>query len=129
MSIDAEMKIFGLLADDIGAVPAVKLCAFFGALGRSLYIPHTPIRGHLVEKVIGPEAWGRLVESYGDTSLSVPKLELGPLRRAGMVVALSRHGVPLNLMAAAASCTQIRIAQIRKELVLQGIDSSVLDTP
>lgn len=126
MAISTDLRTFGKISEVIGAEAAAKLCGFFGGIGSSLSIPARPICGHVIERVIGRAAFILLIEKFGPGSLWVPKLDLAPLRRAGLVYALGRQGVSPSLQAALADCTPQRISQLRAELTLEGIDTSLL---
>jgi hypothetical protein len=122
-----DLAQFRKISDAIGAVPALQLCAFASAAARHFRVPSDPSQPHPTKRLIGDEAWAKLCETYGGTTLPIPALQLVPLRRAGLVAALARRGVPVSVQAAACGCSTGRISQLRDELELEGISASILD--
>lgn len=130
MAIQSELKTFDRLAAEIGGGPALLLCAFYGGMAHGAYVPTQPADGHVIENLIGREAFGWLVQAFGGETLCLPKLDgLRHIRAAGMVAALSRHGVPKHLQAAACDLTPRRIDQIRDQLRLEGFGNLMNETP
>lgn len=129
MAIASELKAFTHLASEIGGGPALLLCAFYGGMGHSCYVPAQPVDGHVIQNLIGREAFGWLCQAFGGETINLPRLNgLRSVQSAGMVAALSRHGVSKSLIAAACDLTPRRIQQIHHELRLQGF-GALLDAP
>nr|MBL8410718.1 hypothetical protein [Dechloromonas sp.] len=130
MAIQSELKGFDRLAAEIGGGPALLLCAFYGGMAHGAYVPAQPVEGHVIEKLIGREAFGWLCQAFGGETLCLPTLDgLRHIRSAGLVAGLSRHGVPKHLMAAACDLSTRRIEQIREQLRLEGFGDLMAATP
>lgn len=123
MSLRHELFAFGALADDIGAVPAMKLCAFYG--GFTVYIPVKFSPDHFLCRLLGEEAFRLLIACHGGEVLNPPAAEMLPLRRAGMVYRLSRYQVPMGVVAGALGLTRNRIHQLNKSIELECIDDLI----
>lgn len=121
MAISSDLKGFDRLAAEIGGGPALLLVSFYGGMAHGCYVPAQPVDGHVIEKLIGREAFGWLCQAFGGETLCLPTLDgLRHIRAAGMVAALARHGVPKTLMAAACDLSTRRIEQIKDQLRLEG---------
>lgn len=64
------------LAEDMGAIigfsNTLLICGTRG--GRTLYVPEAATPGHLLETLIGPAAFARMVEAWGGETLTLPAL-------------------------------------------------------
>ncbi len=123
MSIEFALRGFQEISDQIGGAPALMICAFFGGMGRPLYVPAQAIPGHTLEKLIGREAFGWLIAWRGGETLHVPSLKaLESVRRAGQIAALSKLGASRPAMAALCGVTERRVDQLLDQLRLEGFD-------
>lgn len=121
MALDADLKTFDRLAAEIGGAPALMLTAFCGVARRPLYIPAVIADDHLLVRLLGREPATWLAQAYGGESISIPNLDaLEHVKAAGLVAALSKHGVGANLMAAACDLSTRRIEQLRSQLAREG---------
>ncbi len=84
MGISSFMQV-ERIADQIGAHAALQLTGFFGGTGRRVYIPVEATPGHLIEKIIGPEAFTNLVAAFAGENIWLPLLDLAHLRNAGRI--------------------------------------------
>lgn len=121
MSILIGLRQFEKLAAAAGPSESLLLTAFYGQGSRSFYVPSEAIEGHPIDRLIGRQAFERLVAAFGGQTVSAPSLDcLQPIRHAGMISGLGRYGVPTVLMAAACDLTPRRVQQIRSQLALEG---------
>lgn len=125
MAVSTELRLFETLAHEIGPTAALLLCAFSG--GRTCYVPDTIPVGHWLRSLLGDEGASKLVMAHGGETLSIPTCELTPIRRAGMVHALRRHGLTDRLLARVIGVSLNRIQQIRKSLALEGFPDILSD--
>lgn len=109
-----NFKTFDELANSIGAVPALTLCSFFA--NTTVYIPDTPPHGHLIEKLIGLEAFTYLCRSHGSQTLNIPSLELLSIRRAGRLYQLQRLGASDGLAANLLGLSKKHVQGLKAEL-------------
>lgn len=109
-----SLKTFDDLANSVGAVPALILCSFFA--GTSIYVPDIPPPNHLVEKVIGADAFMYLCRSHGSQTVNIPALELTSIRRAGRVHQLQKLGVSDGLAANLLGISKKQIINLKREL-------------
>lgn len=108
------------IANQIGTSAALRLAAFWGGTGRQLYVPLEATPGHLIEKVIGPEAFGFLVQAYGGENLWLPQVDLEPLRNAGRVYLLRQSELSNNQIGNLLGLSKQRVQQINAALRLDG---------
>ena len=88
------------MANSIGVTAALRLFYFFAQNSETLYIPEKVIPGHLIEKVIGPEAFDYLVQTFGGETISIPNLgSIEATRREGWIFSLAKKGVPKKKIA------------------------------
>ena len=89
-----ELKLVEQYAETIGTAGAIRLSAFFGGSGRHIYCPTTADdQAHILCKLLGADAFQKLVAHYGGQRLRVPSLEIEHLRRAGKVWMLKQNNV------------------------------------
>lgn len=119
MAISA-FKQFERISDQIGGEAALRLHAFFGGLGRSVYVPTESTPGHILERLLGRESFVDLVRAFSGQTLSIPALDIAPLRNAGRVWALTRKNVSQTLVAGLLDISPARVCQIVKSLELEG---------
>jgi hypothetical protein len=113
--VTTDFKTFEDLANAIGAVPALKLCAFFASI-PSLYVPKTYIINHPIEHLIGIESFKHLIQAYGNKILKLPTLELLNLRRAGRLYQLNKLGASTALSAQLLGIGTRQVNQIKSQL-------------
>ncbi len=119
MAMICELRFFEALAADIGAGPALQLCAFFS--GRSCYVPEEFRPDHTFCKLLGEHAFLKLIATRGGETLNPPALDLKPLRNAGKVLLLSRHKLPVRTVANIVGLTPRRISQLIDEFRREGM--------
>lgn len=120
MAFSSDFVQVGRIADAIGVPAALTLCGFYGKSGQRLPIPLKATADHVLNNLIGIEAFQRLVDAFGGQPLPVPEVDLVPLRRAGMVYRLSRRSVPVSDIAQAAGINPRTVSQIKARLRLEG---------
>ena len=120
MAIQTSFARVEQIADQVGAAAALKLCAFWGGNGRRLYVPTTPLDGHLLEKIIGREAFINLVQAYPGEALWLPRVDLLPLQMAGRCWLLRDSEYSQNQIANLLGISPARVSQILKTLKLEG---------
>jgi hypothetical protein len=108
-------KTFDELSNSIGAVPALKLCSFFH--GTSLYVPQKWVHGHIIEKLIGREAFDYLIRGHGNETINIPELEMLDLRRAGRLHQLLKLGCSDTLAAQLIGVSKRQIHNIKTQLL------------
>lgn len=123
MSMQTDGGFFDELANDIGAVAALKLCAFFAH--SSLYVPQEFNPDHILCRVIGEDAFRLLIACRRGEGFTVPAMDVSLYRNAGMVYRLHRYKVPAQVMATLAGLSSRRIRQIQDELQLAGLAALV----
>lgn len=114
MAFSTEFAQIERIADVVGVRAALMLAGFFGKHGQRLYVPLETDQKHIISRLIGIDAFKKLVSAYGGENLSIPACDLKPLRRAGQIHRLSALGVPIGDQALA---TGIGIAGVK---VIQG---------
>lgn len=110
----ANLVTFDSLATHIGAVPALKLCAFFA--GRSLYVPQKWTPSHIIEKLVGREAFNYLINGFSNDVINIPEMELQDLRRAGRLHELLKLGASDALSAQLLGVSKRHILNIKNQL-------------
>lgn len=110
----SNLVTFDSLSTHIGAVPALKLCAFFA--GRSLYVPQKHSIGHIIEKLIGREAFDYLIQGYANDVINIPEMELLDLRRLGRLHELLKLGANDTLAAQLIGVTKRHILNMKNQL-------------
>lgn len=123
MAVQTNFKLLEQIADQVGAEAALRLCAFFGGVGRALYVPVKPSRNHVIELIIGEQAFADLCAAFPGQSVPVPTIDIAPLRNAGKVWAARDSGVQPGLLAHLTGLSKQRIGQIMSELRLEGFGS------
>lgn len=103
---------FTRLADAIGAMPAMVLCAFCES-SLSLYVPERYIPGHLLERVLGESAYLALIANYGGETIFLPSMHLTEVRRAGLICQLTRRGLSSQQIAALTDIGPARVRQVQ----------------
>lgn len=104
----------------VGLPATLKLCAFCGKAGQRVYVPIEATPGHLLERLLGTGAFAKLVAAEAGEFLPVPELDLGPMRRAGMVYRLSAKGVAVGDIAQATGLSTRAVQFIRAQQVGMG---------
>lgn len=131
MSVDQGVLLFERLANAIGPGAALKISAFYGQGSCTLYVPENVhvINGHRLEKLIGEEAFGYLVSSFGGETIPAPRLAcMDVLRRAGAIANLARYNVPPRIVAASLDLSERRVRQITEQLRLEGFAGLIDET-
>lgn len=108
------------IADQIGANAALKLSAFFGGTGRVCYIPVEATTGHVLEKIIGEEAFRNIVAAFAGETLWLPMVDLTPLRNAGRIWMLRESELSNGQIANLLGISRARVGQIVAALRLDG---------
>lgn len=108
------------LASVIGLPATLTLCGFFGKSGQRVYVPIETTPDHILQKLIGTEAFKKLVATHAGECLAIPEVDLTTLRRAGMVYRLSRREIPVSDIALATGCNPRTVHLIRAALRLEG---------
>ena len=103
---------FTRLADAIGAMPAMVLCAFCESI-LSLYVPARHIPGHLLERVLGESAFLDLIRNYGGETIFLPSMRLDEVRRTGLICQFSRRGFSSSQIAALTDIGPARVRQVQ----------------
>ncbi len=128
MALHADLRQFDDLANQIGGASALMLCAFFGQVGRNLYVPPSIGGDHLIARLIGAEAAGWLAAERGGETITLPSLKaLESIKAAGTIAALQRHQVPVGLLAGLTDLSTRRVEQIRDQLRLEGLADLLVD--
>lgn len=119
MSMTSHKTLAGY-AEHIGFEPTIALASFFGAAGKNLHIPMSADPDHIIAKVIGLEAFTRLVEVYGGERISIPQLEISPMRNAGRVWLLNQRNISASASASLLGLSVDRVRQINSSLRREG---------
>jgi len=120
MVINPSFKMAGRIAEVAGLPAALTLCAFAGKAAQRVYFPKSAEGNHLFKKLLGVEAFSRLVDAFGGQYVEVPELDLLPLRRVGMVYRLTNRGLPVGDIAQAVGINVRRVQAIRTQLRQDG---------
>jgi len=120
MTASTSFQQFQRVSDQVGGAAALRLHAFFGGLGGSVYVPEQATEGHILEKLLGRKAFIDLVAAYRGQTLHVARLNLEPLRNAGRIWALHRQNISRTNIAGLLSVTQARVGQVLKQLEADG---------
>jgi hypothetical protein len=118
MAFSTSLKQASRLADVVGFEGAVYLSAWFGQ--RQIYVPTTASDDHLLQKVIGEQAFSKLVKEHGGEYLDVPPIEAPAMRQAGLVHRLTAKGVSAADVAHVTGICPRSVRLIRKQLRLEG---------
>ncbi len=121
-------KTLAAYADVIGFESTVALAGFFGGSGVNLYVPSAAEPDHLISKLIGLEAFSKLVDTYGGQRLPIPALDLGALRNAGRVWELRQRNVSCKASANLLGLTAERVRQISEQLRREGFFDLATET-
>ena len=129
--VGGELRAFRKLADSIGLEAALILRAWSG--GQQLSIPRRFDAGHLLCRLIGPEAFRRLIESYaGEDALHIPACELAAVRRTAVVHRLTAAGLGAKPISQFAGCTDRQVQRLQSHLRgtgrLFGLDDTDAET-
>jgi len=116
----STFKLLDRIAIEIGLEPTLQLAGFFGGQGRALYVPLKPTPGHVIEKVIGEQAFADLCMAFPGESVPVPQVDLTPLRNAGRVWWLRETGLSAPQIANLLGISKQRVGQIQTSLRLEG---------
>jgi hypothetical protein len=103
---------FSELANAIGALPALTLCAF-NESSLSLYVPERYIPGHLLERVLGQSAFLDLIRAFGSETIFPPSMHLNEVRRTGLICQLTRRGLSSQQIAALTDIGPARVRQVQ----------------
>lgn len=113
--VSAELRGFRKLADTVGLEAALLLRAWAG--GQQLSIPRRCDPGHILCRLLGADAFSRLVETFGpDGLLFVPAVELAAVRRTGIVHRLSAVGLGARPISQYANCTERQVQRLQSHL-------------
>lgn len=118
------METFERVSEVIGPVAALRLLCFFAGR-KALYIPEKATANHLIARLVGPEKFADMVVALGGQTISIPNLDMEPVRRAGIVLESVQRGLPYSVIALATGVSKARVCQIVKEL--EGRDYSKFD--
>ena len=106
---------FERLAETIGPTPAMTLCAFASAR-PTLYIPDNYTAGHILERLLGENAFLSLVANFGGETFTPPAMMLQPVRALGKVYALTRAGLTAQQIADPTGLGYRNIKHLQKRL-------------
>lgn len=121
MAITTDFAQAGRLCDVLGLSATLTLCGWFGRDGSKVYVPTTNRdENHLLRKLVGDDAFEKMVNTWPGEYLSIPRLDLTPLQRAGLVHRLTKHGIPDNDLAMIAGVTRRHVSHIKNQLRLEG---------
>lgn len=113
--VGGELRAFRKLADAIGLEAALLLRAWSG--GQQLSIPRRFDAGHLLCRLIGPEAFRRLIENYtGEGCIHIPAVDLAAVRRAAVVHRLTAAGLGAKPISIFAGCTDRQVQRLQSHL-------------
>lgn len=112
---NADFLMAERICNVVGLPATLKICAFFGRPGARVYIPVEATPGHLLERLIGAEAFAALVAAEGGEAIQIPEIDLGPMKRAGAIYRLSKRGVPAVDIAAAVGLNLRTVQLIRQQ--------------
>ena len=113
--VRAEVIAFGKLASLLGLEGAMLLRAWAG--GQQLSVPRKVDQGHILCRLLGEQAFRRLVEAYGpDGLLFVPACNLDSVRRTGIIHRLSAVGLGARPISQYADCTERQVQRIQSHL-------------
>lgn len=122
MAFSTDFVHVGRLAEVVGLPAALTLAGFFGKAGQRIRVPvSTDDTDHILVKVIGADAFKKLVDTHPGEYLAIPEIDLSVLRRAGLIYRLSRRQVPIGDIALAAGCGLRTVHQIKSTLRLEGL--------
>lgn len=100
------------LADAIGALPAMTLCAFCES-SASLYVPNFHQPGHMLERVLGESAYLQLIAHFGGETICLPAMRFEQERRLGLIYRLTRRGLSNYEIAKRTDIGSPRILQVQ----------------
>jgi len=120
------------LLDDISAVigftPTVLLASWFG--GTQIRVVSKFDENHLVAKIIGVRAFERLVGTFGDTNIHIPKVAIHQrFLRWKRVHDLLLAGSSVNAIVEELGITIQHVHNIRRDLEDSGILPIILREP
>lgn len=120
MGVQTSFARVEQIADQVGANAALRLTSFFGGTGRRLYVPLVATPNHLLEKIVGREAFVNLVAAFGGESLWLPLIDINPLRNAGRVWLLRESNLSDVQIGNLLGISKQRVGQIVASLRLDG---------
>jgi hypothetical protein len=103
---------FEQLANAIGALPALTLCAFCES-SVNLYVPGLYQPGHMLERVLGESAYLALIANFGGETIFPPAMRFEQERRLGLIYRLTRRGLSNSEIAERTEIGSPRIRQIQ----------------
>ena len=111
----------GRLCEVTGMTATLMLCGWYGKDYPKIYVPTTADdKNHVLCKLIGEEAFAKMVKAWPGELVDVPSLDLAPLQRAGQIHRLSRRGVGASDIARALGITRQHVHRVRNQLKLEG---------
>ncbi|NTV71548.1 MAG: helix-turn-helix domain-containing protein [Azonexaceae bacterium] len=119
MAINTDIQRIERLAKVIGVSNALLLCGWFP--NQVIRIPNTSRDdGHILRKIIGRDGFAALVLAHGGETISIPEVDMTPLRRGGLVHRLTVRGVTAGDIANIAGICPRTVQLVRKQLRLEG---------
>ncbi len=100
----------------IGLEGALTLVAFAG--GRTLYVPESYRRGHLLERLLGEETFLRMIAAHGGETVMFAHARMDAERRVGAVYRGMRAGMSTRQIAGQLGISYRRVRQI--EVAIRG---------
>ncbi len=104
-------KMLEALSEQIGVTKALSLLAFFENT-RTIYVPGYYEAGHLLERIVGTEAFLKLIASFGYETISLPAARFNRERRTGLVFDLHRRGTKISDIALIVRISERRVYQL-----------------
>ena len=116
-----SFRIVAQYAETIGTEAAIRLAGFFGGTGANVGVPTTDENeSHVLCRLLGKEAFSRLVAHYGGQTIRIPALNIAPLRRAGMVWLMTRNNMSTRAQSHLLQVTPEHCRRIAAELKREG---------
>lgn len=84
--------MFLKISDAIGPLPAMVFCAFASAK-KTFYVPESYIPGHVLERLLGEDAFLSMIANFGGETIMAPSMRLDEVRNLGIVYTLTRRGL------------------------------------
>lgn len=119
MAFSSDLQKAERLAKVVGVANMMLLAGWFG--GQTIRIPVSSRNAdHILQKIIGPDGFARLVIAHGGELLMIPECDVTPLRRAGIVWRLTKRGVNAADVATIAGISETTVKALRGTLRLEG---------
>lgn len=121
MAMTTDFSQAGRLCDALGLPATLTLCGWYGKYRSKIYVPvSTNDENHILRKLIGQEAFQKMVDTWPGQVVSIPVLDLSPLQHAGLVHRLTNRGLQDSHIALIAGISPRHISRIKNQLRLEG---------